>query len=449
MRSTIVSLVREKGPSLAGDPRRVEAFLRDLCGEHPAEIAVAVAALRSGVLVELQASGSAPSQPASLLMPRLVSRLHEDLGIDESLSRWAVGTWALALGAADAATVATMDSGSEAEAEAEAPEQTATSATWPTGEETASVAVQGAEAAGATAGDVQAHAAGSAPPARGAWPAWLGTRRRRVAVAGVLLLLLAAVGANLSGLGRGSSSRRPAPSTTGRSGSSAPSPLGSSPTSSRAGFGLPPFGTYRYATTLTGGSASTTSGAASGQTVSTAEVLHVGNQVGVAWTGFGDPMVESDLYSFSPQSIVETSSEFLNASGAPVTTACTWSPPLVTYKEPLEPGRSWSFSSSCTFSASGTPASAKLLEVARVVKLEQVSVPLGTFRAVLVDLTDTTTTALSGRTPSVDHMTMAIALNPSTGIPVSEAYYDETTGQTMTAKLEGFTPLASSPSGSG
>ena len=72
-----------------------------------------------------------------------------------------------------------------------------------------------------------------------------------------------------------------------------------------------------------------------------------------------------------------------------------------------------------------------------------------TAEAVLVDLTQTTTVTQAGAAPKSDHETDAIALDPSTGVPMSEALYDQPSAQTVLAKLEGFTPLSSTGTGSG
>lgn len=468
VRATIVELLAREGNLLVEDPRRVEAFLRDLCGAHPAEISVAVAALRAGLASELNAGRSTRSQPAALLLPRLAARLHEDLGIDESLARWAVGTWALALHTADAALVKSMDPPAERPRDPYLPGDTAHRGVsgpaqeglspWPSDEETASIALEGLELADSQAGSPRRPASGRAGSGRAGearrGPTMAGmlgtlgtlrTWRARVIAASVLVIVVAGVVSALASE-QGSGARRSAPPGHSAPGSSGV-PLGQAGSSAKGVFDVPPLGTYRYETTITGGSYPAPATSSSGSNISTAEVIRVGNQIGVAWTGFGNTLVQSDLYTMTPQSIIETSTELLDSSGAAASSACVWSPPIVEYQQPMLPGRSWSQDSSCSLTSSGSSGNIKEVGQTRVVKTERVNVPLGSFEAVLVDINLTTTVTLSGSAPSTDTETDAIALDPSTGVPISEALYDHKTGQTVLAKLQGFTPLSSASSG--
>ena len=96
-------IIRAHGRPLADDPRRVEAMLRDLAGEHRREISVLVGAAREGVPAELMSSRGAV--PAAVLEERLARTLQDNLGLSEDAARWAVTTWAAALtGAGTAAS---------------------------------------------------------------------------------------------------------------------------------------------------------------------------------------------------------------------------------------------------------------------------------------------------------------------------------------------------------
>lgn len=432
VRATIVDLVQERGATFAEDPRRIEGFLRDLCEEHSAEISVAVAALQWGILAELRSRGPGRTQP-SLLLSSLAGRLHAELGMDEALARWVVGTWMLAVGVADQAAVNAVESASAhgaVDAAGGGLEATRRRSADRALEEETAETDRGRQGSGTVQHRLD--------PAR-----LVRTRRARLAAFATLAVLVLALAAGVV-LGTGVLSGEGA---RGRAlaASSYPFPAVGRSTRTTAGwsFQTPRFGTYRYATTITGGSTSTSGAAPPGQSVSTAEMIRVGDQVGIAWTGFGNTLVESDLYTFSPQRVVETSTELLDSSGAAASTACVWTPPITTYEQPLGPGRSWSVASSCTFSAAGGTGSIKMTEQARMVKFEQVSVPLGTYDAVLIDLTETTTAALSGGGSQTDHQNIALALDPSTTVPISEALYDTTTGQTVMARLEGFSSQAS------
>jgi formylglycine-generating enzyme required for sulfatase activity len=112
-RQQLVELVARYGRELAEDPRRCEALLRDYCSEYKREITLLVSAARERVAAELWAGRD--SVPAATLLARLTRRLYDNLGIAEGFARWAVESWALALGViADP----TADTGTESPAEA-------------------------------------------------------------------------------------------------------------------------------------------------------------------------------------------------------------------------------------------------------------------------------------------------------------------------------------------
>ena len=98
VRQTLSEIIDKYGRSLADDPRRCEALLRDLCGQYKKEINVLVAALKQRVAADLLASSTA--MPGDILRARLMKRLHDNLGLSEEASRWAVESWAVALGTA-------------------------------------------------------------------------------------------------------------------------------------------------------------------------------------------------------------------------------------------------------------------------------------------------------------------------------------------------------------
>jgi TPR repeat protein len=95
-RQKLAQLVGRYGRDVAGDPRRCEALLRDVCPQHKREIFVLVSAVKESVPAELL--GSASGMPQEVLLSRLSKRLHDNLGLDEALTRWAVESWACALG---------------------------------------------------------------------------------------------------------------------------------------------------------------------------------------------------------------------------------------------------------------------------------------------------------------------------------------------------------------
>jgi uncharacterized protein YraI len=84
------------GRSLCDNIQQCEGLLRDLCGKHPTEISALVAAAKEKIPGELLSSHNGTSSEA--LLARLTKRLQDNLALDEKAARWAVESWALALG---------------------------------------------------------------------------------------------------------------------------------------------------------------------------------------------------------------------------------------------------------------------------------------------------------------------------------------------------------------
>src|SRR5215467_11781017 len=82
-------IVARYGSDVAEDPRRVEALLRDLAGEHRREISVLAWAAREGIPAELAAA--AGTVPAGVLAERLTRMLQDHSGLGDEAARWAVG----------------------------------------------------------------------------------------------------------------------------------------------------------------------------------------------------------------------------------------------------------------------------------------------------------------------------------------------------------------------
>lgn len=83
-------------PELVDEPAKVKGLLRDFCGTFKKEISVLLVAQEDRIASDLITSSSA--QPKAMLLSRLAQRLQTDHGIDEEAARWAVESWALALG---------------------------------------------------------------------------------------------------------------------------------------------------------------------------------------------------------------------------------------------------------------------------------------------------------------------------------------------------------------
>ncbi len=95
-RQKLCEIVGQYGRSLGDDPRRTEALLRDFCGEYKGEIFVLVSALRERVASDLLSLQD--GVPHEVLLAQLTKRLQDNLALAEDAARWAVESWALALG---------------------------------------------------------------------------------------------------------------------------------------------------------------------------------------------------------------------------------------------------------------------------------------------------------------------------------------------------------------
>jgi hypothetical protein len=95
-RRTLRELVARHGPGLCADARRCEGLLRDLCGAHRREINILIGALKERVPLDMLAARG--SVPRGLLLARLAKRLEDHLALTGDAARWAVDSWALALG---------------------------------------------------------------------------------------------------------------------------------------------------------------------------------------------------------------------------------------------------------------------------------------------------------------------------------------------------------------
>ena len=96
VRQRLRDIVAEYGPSIAEDVRRCEGLLRDLCAGHKTETNILVIALKNRVPVDLLSASS--TVPTAVLIPRLTKHLQESFGLAEESARWAVESWAFALG---------------------------------------------------------------------------------------------------------------------------------------------------------------------------------------------------------------------------------------------------------------------------------------------------------------------------------------------------------------
>lgn len=95
-RAVLHDLIAEHGPELLREPKRVVGLLKDLCPGYRREVAVLAHALDDQTPSDLIAQ--AGQIPLPSLLALLAGRLHDHQGTDRHLARWAVETWATALG---------------------------------------------------------------------------------------------------------------------------------------------------------------------------------------------------------------------------------------------------------------------------------------------------------------------------------------------------------------
>src|SRR5277367_828072 len=94
-RDVLIEIVAKHGEPLLTSPLRVEGLLKDYCGEFRREIFVLVSCLRVGVVEQLRRQGG-PS--VKLVCARLALKLEQNLAISGDVAKWALESWAIALG---------------------------------------------------------------------------------------------------------------------------------------------------------------------------------------------------------------------------------------------------------------------------------------------------------------------------------------------------------------
>src|SRR5271156_3929999 len=94
-RDVLIEIVAKYGEPLLASPLRSEGLLKDYCGEFRREIFVLVSCLRVGVVDQLRRQGG-PS--VKLVCARLALKLEQNLAISSDLAKWAMESWAIALG---------------------------------------------------------------------------------------------------------------------------------------------------------------------------------------------------------------------------------------------------------------------------------------------------------------------------------------------------------------
>ena len=97
-RQKLREIIALYGRTIIEDRRRLEALLADLCGEHKREINVLIGALKERVPDDLL--NASAQVPLPVLLIQLSRRLQDNLGLTDEAARWAIESWAIALGVA-------------------------------------------------------------------------------------------------------------------------------------------------------------------------------------------------------------------------------------------------------------------------------------------------------------------------------------------------------------
>lgn len=95
-RETLNRIIEQRGQGICAYPKLVESLLRDLCGEHRREINILVGALEERIAADLIHANK--GVPREVLLAQLTQRLQDNLAYTREAARWAVDSWAVALG---------------------------------------------------------------------------------------------------------------------------------------------------------------------------------------------------------------------------------------------------------------------------------------------------------------------------------------------------------------
>jgi hypothetical protein len=99
LRAKLRDLITQQGPDLVKDVERCGALVREACQNKKPESVILVQALQHEVPARLRDAATATFDAA--VLESLSRSLQDEVGMSEPAARWAVSSWALALGLAD------------------------------------------------------------------------------------------------------------------------------------------------------------------------------------------------------------------------------------------------------------------------------------------------------------------------------------------------------------
>ena len=95
-RRRLRELIGQHGTELVSDARRTKALLLDLCTDQKLEVSLLCAAQEERVAADLLKMPAGTPKP--IFLDQLARRLQQRRGFTPEAARWAVDSWALALG---------------------------------------------------------------------------------------------------------------------------------------------------------------------------------------------------------------------------------------------------------------------------------------------------------------------------------------------------------------
>ena len=96
-RKSLFLLVNKHSTKICNSPGRCEALMRDFCGRESLELNLLITALKGGIPEEMLSLGNRSLQYILLNMPM---KLIHNNGLSKKNARWAIESWAIALGIA-------------------------------------------------------------------------------------------------------------------------------------------------------------------------------------------------------------------------------------------------------------------------------------------------------------------------------------------------------------
>jgi hypothetical protein len=95
VKQQLSKIIAQEGTIIVQDPRRVKAYLADLCPTAKRQVRALLTVLDEGYVNKILQDNT--STPSGVLLHRFSSLLHDEIGLDLNLAKWAVQTWIEAL----------------------------------------------------------------------------------------------------------------------------------------------------------------------------------------------------------------------------------------------------------------------------------------------------------------------------------------------------------------